>query len=166
MSKVDWSKAPEGGIKDFDAIMVSLINNWQELNAVLSAFGRAGFSDVVEREFGARVIEAKTGYVTVNVGTVYFVRCERSEGKRARRFLTYEQVTGVEKERPKQERPGTVMIGNEFGLALVESLGLDPAKVSSDIKLNVGGDEVFSVDFRVNLTVDEVRKACDIICAK
>ena len=58
------------------------------------------------------------------------------------------------------------MIGNEFGLALVESLGLDPAKVSSDIKLNVGSDEVFSFDFRVNLTVDEVRKACDIICAK
>ena len=59
-----------------------------------------------------------------------------------------------------------VMIGNEFGLALVESLGLDPAKVSTDIKLNVGVDEVFSVDFRINLTIDEVRKACDIICAK
>lgn len=65
-------------------------------------------------------------------------------------------------ERPKEEKPSAVMIGSEFGLALVESLGLDPSKVSSDIKLNVGSDEMFSVDLRVNLTVDEVRKACDI----
>ena len=65
-------------------------------------------------------------------------------------------------ERPREEKPSTAMIGSEFGLALVESLGLDPKKVSSDIKLNMGSDEMFSVDLRVNLTVDEVRKACDI----
>ena len=65
-----------------------------------------------------------------------------------------------------RENLSTLMTGNEFGLALVESLGLDPSKVSRDIKLNVVSDDLFSVDLRVNLTVDDVRKACDIICAK
>ena len=105
MSKVDWSNAPEGAIKDGDAIMVSLINSWQELCAVLSAFERAGFSDIVEHGFGTKVIDAKTGYLTASVDTVYFVRCESGESKSARRFLTYEQLTGAAKENPKQEKP-------------------------------------------------------------
>ena len=60
----------------------------------------------------------------------------------------------------------TAMIGNGFGLALIESLGIDPMKVSTDIKLNVGSEDVLSADLRVNLTIDDIRKACDIISAK
>lgn len=126
MSRVDWSKSPEG--------------------AEFSSLERFWFVDIA--------------------GTPWFWDYHDNCWGRGSFDIDFLKRHSSYKERPKQENQSTVMIGNEFGLALVESLGLDPTKVSTDAKLNVGSDEVFSVDFRVNLTIDEVRKACDIICAK
>ena len=122
MSKVDWSKAPEGA--EFYACgNFHLVNGEQD---------------------------------------VYSWSPQNNSWDGSSFWLFHLKNCDSYEERSKEEKPSGVMIGNEFGSALVKSLGLDPSKVSSDIKLNMGSDEMFSVELRVNLTVDEVRKACDI----
>ena len=46
--------------------------------------------------------------------------------------------------------------GRDFGIALCDHLGLDSSVVSSDIKMNIDINKVFSVTLTIPLTAEDI----------
>lgn len=46
--------------------------------------------------------------------------------------------------------------GREFGLAVIDHLGLDSSKVSADLYMRTGRDDVFGITLDIRLTADDV----------